>query len=119
MRPMLQQDDSEAGRLWTRAENSSSRGVPRTTMELSGWAMFLIGVWIPFAARVRWWTMLVLVGVLVLILMMAMVQERWLMRERHRQVVSALKGTGAVSGLPGPDAKQSRHARTAGGGKRR
>lgn len=100
-----------------RAGSPVSRSVPLRTMELCGWGMLLVGSGMPFAVDEEWWVWLPIAGMVVLMLFMAMVQERWLVRERHRLIVSALKRTGAPEGSGRSKEKASRRTRTRRGGK--
>lgn len=74
--------------------SSSSRRIPLTTMELCGCAMFLVGSGMVFADDEEWWVLLALAGMVVLIFLMGIVQERWMTRERGGPDGSARERTG-------------------------
>lgn len=76
------------------AGNPSSRRNSLTTIGLCGLGMILVGSGMHRAFAEGWRVALALAGMLILILGMWMVQERWLTRERHRLITSALKRTG-------------------------
>ncbi|HLM68086.1 MAG TPA: hypothetical protein VK358_11190, partial [Longimicrobium sp.] len=74
------------------------------------WAMLLVGGGMAFAVDERWWVWLSIAGMLILILAMGMSQERWLTRERHQLITSALKRT-AVTGRSRKKASQGTRTR--------
>lgn len=76
---------------------ASQACVARTTIQLCGRGMILAGSGMLLAVNKGWGLCLALAGMLILILAMGMVQERWLTRERHRLIAIALKRTVAVS----------------------
>ena len=98
-------------------KNPSLRGVPLTTVGLCGLAMILVASGMRSDAAEEWWMELAPAGVLILILYMWMSQERWLTRERHRLIVSALKRTGALDSSLESKEKATRRTRTRRGGK--
>lgn len=106
-----------AGVPTSRDDGLSPRGIPLTTIGLCGLAMILVGSGMRRAAAEGWWVGLVLAGVLILILYMGMGQERWLTRERHRLIMSALKRTGVRSGSGHAKEQVSRRTRTRRGGR--
>lgn len=79
--------------------------------------MILLGSGMRDAAAPWWGVWLARAGMLILVLFMWMVQERWLTRERHRLVVSALKRTGGLDTSREPEKRLPKRARTRRGGK--
>ncbi|HYW13907.1 MAG TPA: hypothetical protein VE871_18230 [Longimicrobium sp.] len=73
--------------------------------------MILVGSGMRRAVTAGWQVWLALAGMLILILAMWMIQERWLTRERHRLMRSALKGTAAVGDSGRLKEKASRRTR--------
>lgn len=113
-----ERDDQTTGGSPGRDDDPASSGVlPVRTMDLCGWGMLLVGSGMPFAVDEEWWVWLPIAGMVILMLLMAMVQERWLMRERHRLIVSALKRTGVPNRSGRSRSKASRVSRTRPDGK--
>jgi hypothetical protein len=98
-------------------DRPSLRTVPLTTIGLCGLGMILLGSQMRRAAAAGWGLALAIAGMLILILFMGMVQERWLTRERHRLIVSALKRTGARPHQARSGGRSSRRASPRRGGK--
>jgi hypothetical protein len=117
MRPDADLHPSDHDAAVDRSPSIRDNKLPVTSLDLCGLGMVLVGGGIPFA--VAGWSRLVLllILILVLILFMGIVQERWLTRERHRLVVSALKRTGALDTSREPEKRVPKRARTRRGGK--
>lgn len=87
------QNRRAAGAAMGDENGPSIRRIPLTTIGLCGLGMILVGSGMRHAVTEGWRVWLALAGMLIVILVMAMVQERWLTRERHRLIASALKWT--------------------------
>lgn len=87
-----------------------SPGSRLTTIGLCGLGIILVGTGMRHGATERWWVPLAHNGMLILIIAMGMFQERWITREQHRLIVSALKRIGEPgrSGKRMPRRKRSR-----------
>lgn len=98
-------------------KHASPRWIPRTTIGLCGLGMFLVGSGMPLAVNKGGWLCLALAGMLILMLAMWMLQERWLTRERHRLIASALKRTAAPGGSGRSEENAPRRTHSLHGGK--
>ncbi|HEX6038011.1 hypothetical protein [Longimicrobium sp.] len=91
----------------------------RTTLDLCGQAMMVMGIGMPLAIAFPGWMWVGPGSILILILLLAIVHERWLTRERHQLILSALREIVALSSSAGADERQHRGKRARGGGKKK
>lgn len=101
-------DDRAAGLPPVRDDGTSSRGAPLTMLELCRVGIIVVGCGMPFAVVFRRWVSLGLGLMVILILCIALVHERWPTRRRRRPVGSAPKRTRALRGSACRKGKASR-----------
>jgi hypothetical protein len=110
-------DDGAGSLPLVRVDDPCSRGTPLTMLELCRVGIIVVGSGMPFAVVFRRWMSLGLGSMVILILFIALVHERWPMRRRRGPVRSAPKRTRALRGSACRKGKASRPTGPCPGGK--